>query len=255
MQEVTNYKGFTITIYHDGEDSAHLDPYNDGDYMVPMAINGGRNFCSHNYGEALEGIAPSTAQYRRHKKALWEAIGEDPAEVAKDYAYSANDLENYFADKLHDLRSDQEFDTLETIGRILGIPCLSSSSSGYCQGDYVDVLVVWTPEFEKITGVTKKQAAANNYAMLRSNVKTWGAWAWGDVYGWKVEDPDGEEVDRCGGYLCPDMETDYLEADARDAVDSYWEEKTRTHRLKLTKWIKNRVPLSYRTACPQPPGT
>lgn len=42
--------------------------------------------------------------------------------------------------------------------------------------------------------------------ILRGEVETYSAWANGEVYGWEVLDPQGEQVDSCWGYI---GETEY----------------------------------------------
>jgi hypothetical protein len=36
---------------------------------------------------------------------------------------------------------------------------------------------------------------------LKSEVEAYSAWANGEVYGWSIEDADGDVIDACGGYI------------------------------------------------------
>jgi len=76
---------------------------------------------------------------------------------------------------------------------ILGIPCLNTSSHGYCQGDYTELFIVATPEAQKEIGCDPDKIEES----LEAQAKLYGYWAWGDVYGYIVEkfepDEDGED--------------------------------------------------------------
>ena len=81
---------------------------------------------------------------------------------------------------------------------------------------------------ETRTGVTQEQAAKDDMQVLKQNAKVWGAWAWGDVYGYTVEGPDGRE-ESCWGYLEPEIypaENMYVVQEARSVADAMAEKHT-----------------------------
>jgi hypothetical protein len=168
-----DYKGFTIKIHQD-QDSGSLNPYENNDGMYPMMVDGGRHD-RYDYLDASAAFYPTTNQYRRHKKALMELLN-----VSQGEGDTANDTENAVTEAIGDAIREHDYDTLEAVGKILGVPCLNTSSIGYSQGDYMDLLVVWTPEFAKTTGVEKKDAT---YESMEANAKEYGAWAWNDTSG------------------------------------------------------------------------
>ncbi len=234
--------GYTIKIHQDYDGR---DPYEDNDGMFPMMIEGGRNFSYRNYhdlkGQILKGLSGmSAAQVADLCDKLdgGDTIKADAITDAERYYREdgtpedlADMVRDNITEAIEDLASGSDaLEVLETIADALGWPCLNTSSNGYSQGDYVDILVAWTPEMEKRTGVTKEQAAKDDMQELKQNAKVWGAWAWGDVYGYTVEGPDGRD-ESCWGYLEPEIdpaENMYVVQEARSVADAMAEKHTAT---------------------------
>lgn len=80
--------------------------------------------------------------------------------------------------------------------------------------------------------------------VLENEVKTYDQYLSGDVYMFSIEDAEGENVDSCGSYY------GYYETleEAKRIVDSEIENRARAQEKKLKGYIKNNVPLIYRTA-------
>lgn len=258
------YKGYTINILHD-EDGYNRNPYEDGDGMYPMMAKSlDRRGNKWDYYNASDEFCPSTKQYRRHKKALVETLNIDEADIKASYpknewAYrTEEEVNNAIAAAI----KEHDYDTLEAVGNVLGIPCLSTSSSGYSQGDYIEMLVVWTKEWGKGMGVPKKQALANGKKDMEMNAKVFGAWVWNDIFGFEITDPQGQEFDdnSCWGFIEPETypaERMYVVQEARSSVDAEikWRKKKEAERIMKCKtdhakqlkiWIKHRVPLDHR---------
>ena len=70
---------------------------------------------------------------------------------------------------------------------IHGVITLKACSYGYVQSDYCEFVVVATPEFLKTTG-----AVITEPDDLKSSVKLFNNWAWGNCYGYVIE-----KIDRC----------------------------------------------------------
>lgn len=86
--------------------------------------------------------------------------------------------------------ADEYFRQCAALCQLAGIACHYGTSRGYCQGDAARVFLAATPQWVKETGV----APENAEAALEGSFKTWGAWAWGDVYGIaEITRPDGME--------------------------------------------------------------
>lgn len=124
-------------------------------------------------------------------------------------------------------RSDSEtLETLASLYEIAGWPCYRTTVTGYCQGDWAEVLVVATKEARDKFGC--KDVKAED---LKSTAELYGHWAWGTVYGYIVEkrDPEVEDEDddfaweeipdgSCWGYYGPDFDESGLEESALECV-------------------------------------
>lgn len=243
MKQVIEYKGMKIVIKHD---PSATEPHKDGDYMPPMAIKAGRNYGNAEYLDALEDIRPTDGQYKRHKKALIAAMVNAGRMHMDDVEQrSAIDTRYAFDDAMYYAHKEYDLDALEAVAEILGFPCLNTCSHGYSQGDYADILVVYTPAYLQNVGLKAKKVTEG---MMQGDVDTWSAWAWGDVYGYYVEDKDGDFVDSCAGFYGSDHEKNGLLQYAKDAIDAHLAQadKQRTDRLK--QMIRARAPLTERMA-------
>lgn len=78
------------------------------------------------------------------------------------------------------------------------------------------------------------------YAMMEGEMETYNKYVSGEVYGYMIEDEEGEEgsnVHLCGcwGYY----DKDCLLEDAKSDIDTYLEEKRETHKNNLETLVKN----------------
>ena len=92
--------------------------------------------------------------------------------------------------------------------------------------------------------ILTKQLKQKIYEVIQGEVNTYNQYLSGDVYGYKVFDKDGEELDSCWGYY--GME--YVVEEAKSVVDYEVKKSIKEHIQKLKKWIKNNVPYNYRTS-------
>lgn len=93
--------------------------------------------------------------------------------------------------------------------------------------------------------------------VLQAEVEIYDACLTGSVYGYIVEDKDGDGVDSCWGFYGWNHEKSGLLQEARMAIDWMVEEAERKHREanqlaiqahthEVKAWIHNHVPLIYR---------
>lgn len=137
-----------------------------------------------------------------------------------------------------------------------GWPSLSTSSHGYSQGDYAELLLIFSPDYAKAIGAAwprSAKAKAEARKRLESDAKLWGAWARGDVYGFVIESADGTELpgdclDSCFGFYGDDFAWSGLAEAAAESL-AYIRKERRERRLaKLKELIRARVPLATRAA-------
>jgi hypothetical protein len=143
----------------------------------------------------------------------------DIVEVNLDYFDGDTEGEEVY-DELIDSIDYSNLEQLEEILDFLSLPNILYTSRGYSQGDWADVLIVATDEFFERTGANKESVEE----ILEGTKSLFDSWAWGDVYGFTVEEGttiqvvvketqevlreeiDWEQTDSCGGFYGYDFE-------------------------------------------------
>jgi len=207
--------GFRVKIVRD---VLAVNPWEAGDSEPPLAVasygyGGSPNVTFYDSAGGAGLLDPfarfsSDALLRRHMQAIARALDIDPADVdcearqqMRDYGGNITDIKrDIFIDVFHGMRAGDQFDAAAALYALLGIEALSTCSRGYSQGDYVDLLLVATPEWAAKVGAPRDSHACQ----LKHAAELYGAWAWGDVYGYVIEDSDGEHVDSCFGFYTSD---------------------------------------------------
>ena len=82
------------------------------------------------------------------------------------------------------------------------------------------------------------------YKAAESLVSEWNQYLSGDVYGYVIEDSEGNEIQSCWGYYG----IEYCEDDARGVAEYQIKQDVKKHLSTLKNWVKNRVPLIKRHA-------
>ncbi len=217
--------GVAVEIWQD-EDAEN--PYHWGDGMAP-ALWFSHRIESYGTGDLEDPIGRmSPAFVSRHYRKI-EAIidsvdSDEPARIKADYGGAMGDIrQEYYRECLADLRSESwgrvcdYFETLAALWRLQGIPADTFQSNGYCQGDSARGLIVRLPEWVQAVGACHDSPDAIAKDM-QGDADTFGAWLWGDVYGFSVgNDSDGEDLEICGGFYGTDSE--YFTNEIADAVN------------------------------------
>lgn len=163
-------------------------------------------------------------QVVRHQKTLCKMMGIDHSYIVMQYPESEHRMTSII-DDLSNFISYSNYNKAKFC-QLFNIKHFNKTTRGYSQGDAMNVFICWTPEFEKLTGVSYKMAAESD---MESTFKLYGYWAWGDVYGFKVInktvcDHCGEthkkELDSCWGFYG----WDHFESGLADAVRHHFEE-------------------------------
>jgi len=81
---------------------------------------------------------------------------------------------------------------------------------------------------------------------LKDEVETFSNAMSGEVYGYTIENSEGEELDSCFGFYGFDHEKSELLPQARNAIDYQINENKKYNGQRLKEMILNRVPLSNR---------
>lgn len=81
---------------------------------------------------------------------------------------------------------------------------------------------------------------------LRNEVSIYDQYLRGDVYGFKVLDKEGNDIDSCWGFYGTDWKTNGLLDHAQPSIDYHIREKLLSHIKKIKVQMLNKVPLQYR---------
>ena len=232
-----DYKDLRLRAVLDTDAS---NPFEDCDGNWPISVRSPDNFRSSCFTDYEKTGGPSIrdvlARFSDVQLVHWQvhiakALGTTVADVLAGildepvkYSRKGAHLREGFEGWLNDgVETSDLFDALVKLYGLLDIPAMAMQSNGYCQGDWVEVLVVATPEAVEQFGC--KQVTPED---LQATIDLYGAWAWGDVYGFIVERveyaEDGDEIeavelDSCWGFYGTDFDESGLEEAAMSSAD------------------------------------
>jgi hypothetical protein len=260
---LATYRGLTIRAVHDSHPE---NPWDAMDGNIPVAVYSDRSSNDPDCLLANPLRLFSDTLLRRHMgkvlqafaaydvRGAWGAridsdashyVTQEAKERQRDYGGSLTDHKRDLIDECYDsLRTPDQMEVAAELYGILGIPAYATSSNGYCQGHYADLLFVATPEWCKAMGIDAKRHDWS--ADFESAKRLWASWAWGDCYGFVIESDTGETLDSCFGfYGAPDDRDDWsgIQAAAKESAD-YILKTAKGRRLQaLRTCIANRIPL------------
>jgi len=230
-----DYKGFTIKIEQD-DDS--INPRIEWDNLAVMT-------CTHsNYN--LGDDSPEYTPKEVHAKLMAQEGSKLDA-----YEFMINNCMAY--------DEAEAREALNNIPRLIALPLYLYDHSGLsmstghpgCAWDTSDVGYIYiTAErvLEEFGGkIISKKKMAHVINCLQGEVETYNDYLSGNVYGYIVEDQDGEQLDSSWGYFGIDRDN-YIESCAIDVVEHHIVELQKEKIKQLKTFIVNRVPLSVRQA-------
>ena len=214
-EESFDVDGFTVEIVRD--DCAE-NPHDRGDCESPAIWlhHGLHEYGDERLGDVIWNL--SLAIIARKWRALADAVDvshDDLQALAEEYKRDNggcinNARQQVLGEALDELKAEAErnsysgdyLDALRTIYRLIGVPAETFTRNGYCQGDVALGLIVMTPKWKAHVGAPHatmrriKEAEAD----MSLQADEYAAWLWGDVYGFRIEDETGDEVDSCYGF-------------------------------------------------------
>jgi hypothetical protein len=225
--------GYTLEIH---ADESPANPFTDWDCEPPIAVwtLDNRRGNLENYGgdelnleTLISAIPDATWESRQGKREILNAVGLDAFDIAQDLNYHRDS----FRDRVESAASEIEpsgwrcaveyFDRMEAVARLAGIPCHLTQSNGCSQGDCALVFVAALPQWVEKVGAAPETLADQ----CKAACDLWSAWAWGDVFGFVVNDPKGEEVDSCWGYYGDDHRKSGLLETAEESAKHHRESR------------------------------
>jgi hypothetical protein len=237
MEESIEYRGFTIELVNDQNAD---NPFEEWDCNLPLMASYGRNEGKdYSKGEIYKYLCsvPTDNQIIRHQKVIAELFEDIDLDYFKDNDFSKQE-------KIDEIRGyiekgNASFDQLETYCNLFKIPALSTSRNGYSQGDYSNLFICYTKEFENRTGCL---ISVVDELFLSSTADLYGHWAFGDVYGYNVE----EINDSCYGFYGYDHEKSGLLENAKNGIDCHLERVKKERFAKIKQLIRAKVSLILR---------
>ena len=253
---VATYRGLTIYAV---QDSDAENPFEAWEGEPPTLVYAGRRdgFSDYSDGALADPLAAmNDRKISRNWRLIAQALGgwtpvtlrQDIAERREVYGVTADDARrDMFSEALADMRHGNGSDYLEalaTLWRIAGCVAVTWASNGYSQGDWAKGVSVATPAWAKETGAPK----SSHESQCRAAGKLWGAWAWGNVYGYVIDDGADDNADSCWGFYGSDFVESGLEEGAKAAADSLISARAKARQNKAAELIRARVPLALRPA-------
>ena len=251
--EIHNEKinGFNVRILID-EDAQN--PFEDWDCEPPLAVyapyNRGITEYSTGYGEVNTVPALTREQIKANVPAILELCeAKTMRDLLREYPYRDLALVDIVNDIIREtvggMSDSDRLEALCDLYTMQGIPAVVKSVHGSSQGDYAEVLAVATLEFQEACG------NASDYDWiegLKGAIQLFEDWAFGNVYGYIVEDAEGNEVDSCWGFFGDYDAPLGAMHEAEAAINWRIACAKKEHIAQVKTWIKNRVPLHYRLA-------
>lgn len=260
-ESVAEYRGLTIKAVQDSDCS---NPWEDSDGFAPLVYYSLGNHGLTDLAGSYELERPLSRFTDRQLALKWaplcRALDVDSAEAERDVRESqaayggalAGYRRDYLEERLSDMRPSGRawgaacdyFEALESIYQLIGIAALDFQRNGYSQGDSVRGLLVALPEWRKAMGIKPSAAMADD---LEAQADVFGAWAFGDCYGFQIE-REGETLDSCYGFIGSDFQKSGLADAAKEAADYILSAAAKRKAERLKELIRNRVPLALRPA-------
>lgn len=177
----------------------------------------------------------------------WDNLGKM---ICFHNKYNLGDKHDYTQEQLRDIVKRKD---------VIALPLFLYDHSGItmstgefsCQWDSSQVGYIFV-DFEAIkkeysVKIITKQLRETVITVLTGEVETYDDFLTGNVYGYEVEDSEGEFIDSCYGYYGDD-ENNEMVNQAKGIIDYEEEKRNKKRQQVLKSLIKNGVPLQKREA-------
>lgn len=224
MIESREHNGYTIEIH---QDICPINPWEFGDCEPPILVamnDSPRDYAVSGYGLDDSTPALSDEFVREHWAVMLGMMGRcdswlDLLQFAREYCTDPGDLVDVlreeFEEHVADARVEDRFEAIAQCYCLQGVSATVKPIRGHCQGDFGLVLAVATHQWVEMVGVPADLIDGQ----LRDAAKLFEDYAFGNVYGFVVRNPEGEEVHSCWGYFGDPDESGLID-DAQSHVDA-----------------------------------
>jgi len=254
MLESVEYKGYTIKIEND---HSPINPFEEWNGLPSLLVN--YNNCFSEYGSIdIDDILTLTReQIKNNFKAVQNVLCDHRPllTILRTETYldrfdnAIEPLNEYLHEFYEGLTKKDKLAMLSDFLTIKDVPHLLTNSYGYSQGDYVEMLLIADDSYKNEHPTLS--SLVDNYKErlqkeLQDSAALYSSWAWGDVYGFTVEDKEGDEIDSCWGFYGDNHEKSGLIEHAKNAIDCTIRYNRRVKLNKLKELIKNSVAIEKR---------
>lgn len=232
----TSYKGIEIDVTYDTDCG---DPFKEWDGLYPtMTIYSGYK-TDYSDGDIYNYVTNflTDNQIIRHQNKIMFVMSNYFDKSDLDSELTRDEKVDQIRDFIDEYIRD-EMGNLVTFCQVFKIKHHYETSYGTCQGEWANVFICWTPEYEKITGESYKKVTKES---LKETFDLFTNWAWGNVFNVSC-DYIGES---CGGFYGEKEAEDQVE-EVKKMIDESLNSDVKSYILRMKEMIKNRVPLYYR---------
>jgi len=256
FDETIEYRGFNIEIH---QDEIPSNPYEAYDFHAPaLFYSQGSGLVEYDKCDGIadffDRVTPSwvSRHWRKIVAIFGYSLGYTQTEFdaickerAKESGLTLGEARLFEFSEILDGENyggrDDFFDLLEKLYTLAGYVCLSTSFCGYSQGDYIAAFAVSTPAHKKKCGFAKGKDETP--LSLETDLSTYAAWAFGDVFGYTIDGIDDASV---WGFYGDNFEQNGLLDYARPEIDAHIARLARAKQAKVKALIKDRAPLAVR---------
>ena len=192
-----------------------LNPWVEYDAQPPVKVTTGGVYSRiETYGD-IPAVEFTEAHLREHGREIADTFGypnllamvKANDHIGMDWG-AVNGINDIVGEILEGLDNTCTLEVQEVLYNLIGMPALffSSTASPYGESSPYDGLVVLTPEFFECAGCDADSAAG----ILAAAVELYHQYANGEVFGYVIEDSEGEHLESCWGFFGDDFDANGL---------------------------------------------
>lgn len=267
IAETVKVGAYTIEFAHDQDSENPYDAWEGNTPALWVSLRR-HSVDIEEYGDSdLESFFAKMSRHwiSRHWRAICKILdlteSEHDREAREHAVYYCQSLSESRADLFSDALGDMKgsswsyaldyLEDLRALYRLAGVQAETFQRDGYCQGDSVYGLIVMTPAWAENVGAPHAKPGQIDQEKcakdMESQADIFGAWAFGDVYGYIVtETASGDDVGSCWGFYGDSLEDSGLWENLQNSIECYESQHLARKLAKVKAWIKNKTPLGVR---------
>ncbi len=190
-------------------------------------------------------------------KVIQDDDAQSPDDWGNDDAFVVYDHRRFFVER-KGFNPDEIFEALQQQKKIFDgywfFPLYAYIHSGVALSlgrDSYPFTCNWDTSFKGFVLVKKEKGTwKRDKARTRAEsiISGWNEYLSGNVWGFNIEDKDGENIDSCFGFYGDYDQPGGMIEECKSIIDSHIIRKRKSHYQQVKTWIKNRVPLLKREA-------